>query len=87
MRRAWQKNIMERCLDEEMRVEIFRQLGNVVSSISRGGGDVDLFQGFLEDFVDSLGFLDYFKGTWFPRLGWLLLSTIPRELSIFYFFC
>ncbi|CAA7389819.1 unnamed protein product [Spirodela intermedia] len=79
MRRAWQKNIMERCLDEEMRAEIFRQLGNVVSSICRGGGDVDLFEGFLEDFVDSLGFLDYFKGTWFPRLvPWAAaLKTLP----------
>ncbi|CAN6220862.1 unnamed protein product [Urochloa humidicola] len=44
-------------------------LGDAISSICRGSGDVKLFEAFLQDFVDCARFLDYFKALWFPRLG------------------
>jgi hypothetical protein len=47
-----------------------KRLGNVISSICRGNGGMELFEAFLEDFVDCFSFLDYFKALWFPRLGW-----------------
>lgn len=46
-------------------------LGDAISSICRGSGDLELFEAFLQDFVDCAGFLDYFKALWFPRLGQL----------------
>lgn len=48
-----------------------KRLGEAISSsICRGNGDIELFQAFLEDFIDCSGFVDYFKALWFPRLGW-----------------
>uniref|UniRef100_A0A0D3GNT6 SWIM-type domain-containing protein n=2 Tax=Oryza barthii TaxID=65489 RepID=A0A0D3GNT6_9ORYZ len=45
----------------------------------RGNGGMELFEAFLEDFVDCAGFLDYFRALWFPRLGsWItMLRTTP----------
>ena len=79
MRHAWHKNLMEKCSNEDMRAEIFRRLGSVVSCICLEGGGVDLFSDFLEEFIDSVDFIDYFKSTWFPRLGLLLLPDIRNS--------
>ncbi|XP_078427939.1 zinc ion binding protein [Wolffia australiana] len=79
LRHSWHKNIMRRCEDEEMRAEISRSLGDAVSLVCREGGDVDLFDAFMEDFVDCVDFMDYFKSTWVPRLGaWVAaLRSLP----------
>lgn len=69
IRHAWHKNLMEKCSQTEMRVEMSRRLGEAVSNISRGNGDMDLFETFMEDYVDCSDFLDYFKAIWFPRIG------------------
>lgn len=69
VRHAWHKNLMNKCSDFEKRSMLAKRLGEVISSICGGNGDMELFQAFLEDFVDCSGFLDYFKAIWFPRLG------------------
>ena len=69
VRHAWHKNLMKTCSEIEMRVEISRQLGQAVNSICRGHGAVDLFEDFMEDFIDGSGFVDYFKAIWYPRIG------------------
>ncbi|PSS35936.1 GPI-anchored adhesin-like protein precursor [Actinidia chinensis var. chinensis] len=79
VRHAWHKNLMKTCSKFEMRVEISRQLGQAVNSICRGHGAVDLFEDFMEDFIDGSGFVDYFKAIWYPRIGsWTTaLKTLP----------
>lgn len=73
VRHAWHKNLMEKCTETEARAEMSRCLGEIVTSICRGNGDIDSFEAFMEDFVDCLDFLDYFKATWYPRIGLLLV--------------
>ncbi|RCV09907.1 hypothetical protein SETIT_2G067700v2 [Setaria italica] len=68
IRHAWHKNLVNKCSDNEKRSAMAKFLGDAISSICRGSGDVELFEAFLQDFVDCSGFLDYFKALWFPRL-------------------
>ncbi|XWS32408.1 hypothetical protein CRYUN_Cryun23aG0157000 [Craigia yunnanensis] len=79
VRHAWHKNLVKRCSETEMRVEISRRLGLAVDDICRGCGNVDMFEKFIEDFVDCLDFMDYFKAIWYPRIGaWIsALVTLP----------
>lgn len=69
VRHAWHKKLMKNCMEKEIRVEISRRLGQVVDSICQGQGTMRLFEDFLEDFVDESEFMDYFKATWYPRVG------------------
>ncbi|CAO2167533.1 unnamed protein product [Urochloa humidicola] len=69
LRHAWHKNLVSKCSDIEKRSAMAKFLGDAISSICRGSGDVELFEAFLQDFVDCAQFLDYFKALWFPRLG------------------
>ncbi|XP_010921093.1 uncharacterized protein [Elaeis guineensis] len=80
---AWRKNLMEKCSAPEMRAMMSRRLGEAVSSICRGSGDMHLFDAFLEDFVDCSDFLDYFMAIWFPRIGvWTAaLKALPLASS------
>ncbi|KAI5008589.1 hypothetical protein ZWY2020_009637 [Hordeum vulgare] len=79
VRHAWHKKLMNKCSDFERRSMMSKRLGEAISSICRGNGDIELFQAFLEDFIDCSGFVDYFKALWFPRLGaWTsVLKTNP----------
>lgn len=43
--------------------------------ICKGDGTADLFEEFMEEFVDAADFLDYFKAIWYPRLGEFLLFS------------
>ncbi|CAN6180718.1 unnamed protein product [Urochloa humidicola] len=69
IRHAWHKKLVSKCSDIEKRSAMAKFLGDAISSICRGSGDVELFEAFLQDFVDCAQFLDYFKALWFPRLG------------------
>jgi hypothetical protein len=69
IRHAWHKNLVNKCSDNEKRSAMAKFLGDAISSICKGSGDVELFETFMQDFVDCSGFLDYFKALWFPRLG------------------
>ncbi|KAK8711153.1 hypothetical protein V6N13_146446 [Hibiscus sabdariffa] len=79
VRHAWHKNLVNRCSGKELRVEISRRLQLAVDDICGGHGNVDLFERFMEDFVDCLDFMDYFKAIWYPRIGaWIsALVTLP----------
>ncbi|KAL6844363.1 hypothetical protein ACP4OV_026036 [Aristida adscensionis] len=80
IRHAWHKNLILKCSDIEKRAEMAKRLGDIISSICRGHGDIDLFQAFQQDFVDCAGFLDYFKALWLPRLG--SLTTILKATPL-----
>lgn len=69
VRHAWHKNLMKRCTEVKTRVEVAGRLDEVVQSICKGSGSVDLFDSFMKDFIECSAFLDYFKATWYPRLG------------------
>lgn len=73
---------MEKCSAPEMRAMMSRRLGEAVSSICTGSGDVHLFEAFLKDFVDCSDFLDYFMAIWFPRIG-LSLSIQSNCILVF----
>lgn len=60
---------MKKCSETSLCVEIFKRLGKAVNDICRRHGDVDLFEDFMQDFVDASDFIDYFKAVWYPRLG------------------
>lgn len=79
VRHTWHKNLMKRCSDVETRAELSRRLGQAVHDICRGPGTVDLFENFMEDFVDCSDFMDYFKAIWYPRIGpWIsALKSMP----------
>ncbi|PIA58558.1 hypothetical protein AQUCO_00500465v1 [Aquilegia coerulea] len=79
VRHAWHKNIMEKCLEVDMRSEMLGRLGKAIYSICKGKGNVDLFESFMEDFIDCSDFMDYFRAIWFPRIGmWTAaLKSLP----------
>ncbi|XP_068650431.1 uncharacterized protein [Aristolochia californica] len=79
VRHAWHKNLIKRCAETEMCVEMSRHLGKAINNICRENGDADLFENFMEDFVDCTDFMDYFQATWLPRIGsWIkALKTLP----------
>ncbi|XP_016434839.2 uncharacterized protein LOC107761170 [Nicotiana tabacum] len=79
VRHAWHKNLIKKCSEMETCAAIAKRLGQAVHHICRGDGIAVLFEEFMEDFVDAADFLDYFKATWYPRLGlWTsALRTLP----------
>ncbi|KAK4267766.1 hypothetical protein QN277_024503 [Acacia crassicarpa] len=79
IRHALHKNIVKKCLDIEMQAEISRRLAQIVDKICRAQGTMSLIEDFMEDFVDESDFMDYFKATWYPRIGrWIsALKTLP----------
>lgn len=88
VRHAWHKHLAKNCIGNDMRVEISRRLEQIVNRICSGQGTISLFENFMEDFVDESDFMDYFKATWYPRLGksryiflqeitWLLIFSKP----------
>jgi hypothetical protein len=84
---ARHKNLVNKCSDIEKRSVMAKCLGDAISIICRGTGDVELFEAFLQDFVECAGFLDYFKVVWLPRLGqFMCLSCIIFCFSISGFF-
>lgn len=74
VRHAWHKNLVKKCLDNEMRAAMSRRLHQAVDNICRERGTDGLFVDFMEDFVDASDFVDYFKATWYPRIGGSLSS-------------
>lgn len=81
VRHAWHKNLIKRCPESETRAQISRRLGQSVYNICSGSGTLDLFDDFMEDFVDASDFIDYFKAVWYPRIGKTLFSR--SEISVF----
>ncbi|XP_030510240.1 uncharacterized protein LOC115724991 isoform X1 [Cannabis sativa] len=79
VRHAWHKNLMQKCTENDIRVEIWRRLGQIVDVICQGQGTMGLFEDLMEDFVDEADFMDYLRATWYPRLGkWIIaLQTLP----------
>ncbi|XP_019190053.1 PREDICTED: uncharacterized protein LOC109184506 isoform X1 [Ipomoea nil] len=80
VRHAWHKNLMKRCSEMEVRVTIAKRLGEMIHSICKGCEPANTFEAFMEDFVDAVEFVDYFKATWYPRLG--LWSNALRALPL-----
>ncbi|XP_057787414.1 uncharacterized protein LOC131004706 [Salvia miltiorrhiza] len=79
VRHAWHKNLMKRCSDMETCAEISKKLGQAVNKICKGTDTANAFKDFMEGFVDAEEFMDYFKATWYPRIGtWThALKTLP----------
>lgn len=69
VRHAWHKNLIKKCSELETCAVIAKRLGQAVERICKGDGTADLFEEFMENFVDAADFLDYFKAIWNPRLG------------------
>ncbi|CAN6447942.1 unnamed protein product [Victoria cruziana] len=79
VRHAWHKNLIKKCSETETQVEIFKRLGQTIYRLCGKHGCDESFQEFLEDFIDSTGFLEYFTSTWLPRIGtWVeALKSFP----------
>ncbi|XP_021863959.2 uncharacterized protein [Spinacia oleracea] len=86
VRHAWHKALMKSCSQNEMRIQMSKRLGQIVSEICTGQGNVTLFDDFMEEFVSNSEFVEYFKAVWYPRIGgWATsLQTLPlasQEMS------
>lgn len=86
VRHAWHKALMKRCSQNEMRIQMSKQLEQIVSKICTGQGNATLFDEFMEDFVSNSEFVEYLKAVWYPRIGfWATsLQTLPlasQEMS------
>ncbi|GAB2270990.1 hypothetical protein Dimus_005846 [Dionaea muscipula] len=79
IRHAWHKNLVKRCPNSQMQIQICQRLRQAISWVCRGQGSIDIFDHFMEDFVDSADFVEYFKAIWHPRIGfWITaLQTLP----------
>lgn len=79
VRHAWHKALIKRCSQNEMRVQMSKRLGQVVSEICSGQGNATLFDDFMKDFIDNSEFVEYFKAVWYPRIGFWAssLQTLP----------
>ena len=40
-----------------------------------------MFEKFMEDFVDCLDFMDYFKAIWYPRIGPWIFTLVPLPFA------
>ncbi|XP_004513230.1 uncharacterized protein [Cicer arietinum] len=78
VRHLWHKNIIKH-MEAGMQIKISKRLGWIMDNIFRHQGTVSLFEDFVEDFIDESNFMDYFKATWYPRMGaWAdALRTLP----------
>ncbi|CAO2829941.1 unnamed protein product [Amaranthus hypochondriacus] len=86
VRHAWHKALMERCSQTEKRIQMSKQLGQIVSEICTGHGNATLFDDFMDNFIDNSEFVEYFKAVWYPRIGFWIssLQTLPlasQEMS------
>lgn len=79
VRHAWHKNLMKKCTQNEVRLQMSKRLGEAMSEICTGQGTVKLFDEFMKDFVDNSEFVEYFKAVWYPKIGsWIGgLQTLP----------
>ncbi|XP_021802802.1 uncharacterized protein LOC110755505 [Prunus avium] len=79
VRHAWHKNLVKKCVDNEMRATISRRFHQAMDNICQQRGTEGLFEDFIEDFLDESDFMDYFKATWYPRIGmWIsALQNLP----------
>ncbi|GAB2232305.1 hypothetical protein Droror1_Dr00011337 [Drosera rotundifolia] len=79
IRHAWHKNLVKRCSNSDTQLQICKRLGQAVTEVCKGHGAIDLFQDFMDDFIDSADFLEYFKAIWYPRIGcWITaLQSLP----------
>ncbi|XP_078435415.1 SWIM zinc finger family protein [Wolffia australiana] len=80
VRREWQRNIVKRCSNHEVRREMFRRLGEILYSVWSEDGHTVVLGEFLHDFVDQTAFLQYFKECWVPKLGMWVAAM--RELPV-----
>lgn len=64
----------------EVRATIAKRLGETIHSICKGSEPANMFEDLMEDFVDAAEFVDYFKATWYPRLGYPYYSRLQFSL-------
>ena len=76
IRRSWLRNVVKRCSNIEVQREIFKCLGKIVYSIWEGVDALRCLEELTQDFVDQTAFMEYFKGSWVPKIG------IPLSLSL-----
>ncbi|KAB2611968.1 hypothetical protein D8674_020000 [Pyrus ussuriensis x Pyrus communis] len=79
VRHAWHKNLVKKCVDNEMQATTSRRLHQAVDKIYQQRGSKRLFEDFIEDFFDESDFMDFFKAAWYPRIGmWIsALQNLP----------
>lgn len=49
--------------------EVSKELGQAVNKICKGTDTANAFKDFTEDSVEAEEFAEYFKATWYPRMG------------------
>lgn len=69
--------MVKKCAEIATRVQMSKRLEQVMDEIFRQRGTICLLDDFMQDFVDCLDFMDYFKAVWYPRIGWLLFLPYP----------
>uniref|UniRef100_A0A1D1XQP4 L-ascorbate peroxidase 1, cytosolic n=2 Tax=Anthurium amnicola TaxID=1678845 RepID=A0A1D1XQP4_9ARAE len=72
IRRSWQRNVIKRCSNAEVRREVFKRLGKILYGIWSKEDYVGALGEFIQDFIDQTAFMQYLKECWVPKLEmWL----------------
>ncbi|KAH7671685.1 Zinc finger SWIM-type protein [Dioscorea alata] len=77
VRRSWLRNVVKRCSNTQVQREIFKRLGEIIYTIWTRKDSKEALEEFLQDFVDQISFLQYFKAFWMPKLE-MWLSTVKN---------
>lgn len=83
VRRSWLRHIVKKCTNIEVQREMFKRLGQIVYGIW-GGLDLAVsLEEFLLDFVDQTSFMQYFKDSWLPKIGQIILFCNTFVLCVY----
>ncbi|KAL9228833.1 hypothetical protein vseg_004371 [Gypsophila vaccaria] len=81
IRHAWHKNLMKRCSQKDTRLQISKRLGQILSDVCSGRGNLTLLDEFMKDFAENAEFVDYLKAVWYPRIGSWIGASQKLQLA------
>lgn len=76
IRRSWLRHIVKKCTNIEVQREMFKRLGQIVYSIWGGLDFAVAIEELSVDFVDQTSFMLYFKDSWVPKIGQMILFRL-----------
>ncbi|KAJ0984171.1 hypothetical protein J5N97_002527 [Dioscorea zingiberensis] len=80
VRRSWLRNVIKRCRNTQVQREIFKRLGGIIYTLWSRKDSKKALEEFIQDFIDQISFIQYFKSFWMPKLE-MWLSTM-RSLPL-----
>ncbi|KAL4279485.1 hypothetical protein GQ457_03G022170 [Hibiscus cannabinus] len=79
VRRSWLRNVVKKCSNIEVQREIFKRLGEIVYGIRGGVNTSVALEELIQDFADQTAFMNYFKSSWVPKIGWFCFAITHAQ--------